>query len=237
MAAFGSDGRCLMRALEEELDDPAPADCGRCAVCTEPRFAGPVDAALSREAGEHLRGQPLEVDVKKMAPDAKGSMKRIPDEVRTEPGRALGRLGDSGWDDLVEAGKRAGRFDDELLAGAVALVRRWKPKVQWVAAIPSDRSGPLVPDFAARLAAALDLPFAPVVLRAEERPPQRGMENTPAAVENVRGAFAVESDLPPGPCLLVDDLRFSGWTLAMVGGQIRQRGCPAVYPLALSTAY
>ena len=29
MAAFGADGRCLMRALQEELDDPAPEDCGR----------------------------------------------------------------------------------------------------------------------------------------------------------------------------------------------------------------
>src|SRR3954465_5457420 len=29
MAAFGADGRCLMRALQEELDDPDPADCGR----------------------------------------------------------------------------------------------------------------------------------------------------------------------------------------------------------------
>src|SRR5215212_8079710 len=30
MASFGADGRCLMRALQEELDDPYPADCGRC---------------------------------------------------------------------------------------------------------------------------------------------------------------------------------------------------------------
>ena len=46
MAAFGADGRCLMRALQEELDDPAPVDCGVCAVCTAPRFDGPLDAGL-----------------------------------------------------------------------------------------------------------------------------------------------------------------------------------------------
>lgn len=237
MAAFGEDGRCLMRALEEELDDPAPADCGRCAVCTEPRFDAPVDAALARQAGEHLRGQPQVIDVKKMAPDAKGSMRAIPDAVRTEPGRALGRLGDAGWDDLVEQGKRAGRFDDELVEGAAALIRSWNPGVHWITAVPSLRTGPLVPDFAQRLAAALELPYAPVVHRTEDRPPQRQMENTPAAVANVRGAFAVDSELPEGPCLLVDDLRFSGWTLAMIGGQIRQRGASPVYPFALSTAF
>src|SRR5438046_3166503 len=38
MAAYGTDGRCLMRVLQEELDDPDPRDCGRCAVCTAPRF-------------------------------------------------------------------------------------------------------------------------------------------------------------------------------------------------------
>ncbi len=237
MAAFGADGRCLMRALEEELDDPAPADCGRCAVCTQARWDGPLDPAISRAALEHLRAQPLEIDVKKMAPDASGSMKKIPENVQSEPGRALARLGDAGWDRLVEAGKREGRFDDELVEGSAALIRRWGAPIAWVTAVPSNRTGPLVPDFAKRLAAALDLPYVDALNRAEERAPQRDMENTPMQVANVRGAFTAAGDLPEGPCLLVDDLRFSGWTLAMLGGQLRQRGCPAVFPFALATAY
>ena len=59
MAAFGADGRCLMRALREELDDPDPQDCGVCAVCTAPRFDGPLDPVLVREAALHLRSRPL----------------------------------------------------------------------------------------------------------------------------------------------------------------------------------
>jgi len=54
---------------------------------------------------------------------------------------------------------------------------------------------------------------------------------------NVRGAFRVTADPPPDGCLLVDDVRLSGWTLAMVGGQLRQRGSGPVYPLALATAF
>jgi ATP-dependent DNA helicase RecQ len=237
MFAFGADGRCLMRALEEELDDPAPTDCGRCAVCTAPRWDGPVDPAVTRAALEHLRAQPLDIDVKKMAPDASGAMKKIPDGVLPEPGRALARLGDAGWDKLVDAGKRAGRFDDELVQGAAALVRRWGPPIQWIAAVPSNRTGHLVPDFANRLAAELGVPYADVLHRTEDRPPQRDMENTPAQVANVRGAFRAAAELPAGPCLLIDDVKFSGWTLAMLAGQLRQRGCPAVFPLALATAY
>jgi len=89
----------------------------------------------------------------------------------------------------------------------------------------------------ARLAAALGLPFAPVVNRVEDRPPQREMANAAAQAANVRGAFAVDPALPDGPVLLVDDARLSGWTVAMVGGQLRRRGAPAVFPLVLTTAF
>jgi ATP-dependent DNA helicase RecQ len=63
------------------------------------------------------------------------------------------------------------------------------------------------------------------------------MANSQQQVANVRGAFRVKDPLPEGPCLLVDDLRFSGWTLAMLAGQLRRHGVPAVYPLALATAF
>jgi ATP-dependent DNA helicase RecQ len=237
MAAFGADGRCLMRALQEELDDPAPEDCGVCAVCTAPRFAGPLDPALVREAALHLRSRPLVLEAKKMAPDAEGKMKKLPDDVRAEEGRALARLGDGGWDPLVQSGRRGGRFEDELVAAAAEAVRAWRVPVAWVAAVPSRRSGDLVPGFARRLADALGLPFHPLLERVGDHPPQREMANSAQQVANVRGEFAVTGDVPGAPCLLVDDIRFSGWTLAMVAGQLRRRGAAAVYPFALATAF
>ncbi len=197
MAAFGADGRCLMRALREELDDPDPQDCGVCAVCTAPRYAGPLDPALVREAALNLRSRPLLLDVKKMAPDPEGKMRKLGDDVRAEEGRALARLGDGGWDPLVQAGRREGRFDDELVAAAAEAVRTWRAPVRWVAAVPSRRSGPLVPDFAQRLAAALGLPFHPVLERVGDNPPQREMTNSVQQVANVRGEFAVTHGPPP----------------------------------------
>ena len=225
-----------MRALQEELDDPAPADCGRCAVCAGARFAGPLDPELTRAAALHLRSRPLVLEVKKMAPGPDGGMRKLPDDVRAEEGRALARLGDGGWDPLVQAGRRAGRFEDELVDAAAEAVRGWGAPIAWVAAVPSLRSGPLVPDLAARLARALGVPCAPVLERVRDGAPQREMANSAQQVANVRGAFAVRAELPPGPCLLVDDVRFSGWTLAMLAGQLRRRGAPAVYPLALTSA-
>ena len=237
MAAFGADGRCLMRTLQEELDDPDPRDCGVCSVCSAPRFAGPLEPELVRAAALHLRSRPLALEVKKMAPGPEGRMRKLPEGVRAEEGRALARLGDGGWDPLVQEGRRTGRFDDELVAAAAETVRTWQAPVAWVAAIPSRRSGELVPDFARRLAHALGLPFQPVLERVGDNPPQREMANSAQQVANVRGQFAVTDTPPREPCLLVDDIRFSGWTLAMVAGQLRNRGAGPVHPLALSTAF
>jgi len=99
------------------------------------------------------------------------------------------------------------------------------------------RAPDVVTDFARRLAVAAGLPFAALVERVADRPPQREMANSAQQVANVRGAFAVTAAPPAGPGLLVDDVRLSGWTLAMVSGQLRRRGAEAVYPLALATAF
>ena len=229
MAAYGTDGRCLMRRLQEELDDPAPADCGRCSVCAGPRFATPPSPELVRAAQAHLRSRPLEFEQKRMAPDAEGAMRKIPEEVRVEPGRALARMGDAGWSAEVESGLAAGRVSDEVVAAAADVVRSWGVRVEWVAAVPG------ADDLAARLAEALSLPFHSVLARVEERPPQSEMRNAAQQVANVRGAFAVAGEVRRGPCLLVDDRRQSGWTLAMTGGQLRQRGAGAVHPFVLLT--
>jgi ATP-dependent DNA helicase RecQ len=237
MASFGADGRCLMRALQEELDDPDPRDCGRCSVCAGPRYAGPLDPGLVREAVDHLRSQPLVLEPKKMAPDADGRMRKIPADATVQEGRALARLGDGGWYPVVQAGLRDGRFAGDLVEAAQRLVRAWRPPARYVTAVPSQRHPALVDDLARRLADALGLPFLKLVERTGERPPQREMSNAVQQAANVRGAFRIVADPPGEPCLLVDDVRLSGWTLAMVGGQLRRRGSGPVFPLTLATAF
>ena len=60
------------------------------------------------------------------------------------------------------------------------------------------------------------------------------MANSAQQVNNVGAAFEIAADLPDGPVLLVDDTVSSQWTLTMVGSQLRQAGCPAVHPFALT---
>jgi len=237
MEKFGADGRCLMRALQEELDDPEPEDCGRCSVCTGPRFAGAPDPALVELAGRHLRSAPIELEVKKMAPSATGQMRKIPDEVRIEPGWALARFGDGGWWPAVERGLRDGAFDDDVVVALVTLLRGLEPAVAWITPVPSARHGDVITRLGARVAAALGVPAPALVRRADDRPPQSEMANAVQQAANVRGAFTVIAPPPPGTGVLLDDRRASGWTLAMLGGQLRMAGAERVVPLALASAF
>ncbi len=236
MAGFGSDGRCLMRTLQQELDDVEAEDCGRCSVCTGPRYGAALDPRLVQLAERHLRSHPIELEVKKMAPDATGAMRKIPDDVRIEPGWSLARIGDGGWWPAVADGLRAdGEFGDEVVTGLADLLRRGGVRAAWITNVPSTALGDKLAVLVRRLADELAVPHLELVARREQRPPQREMANAVAQAANVRGAFKVVSAPPSGTGVLLDDTRNSGWTLAMVGGQLRRAGAERVVPLVLGT--
>jgi hypothetical protein len=103
---------------------------------------------------------------------------------------------------LVRRGKyHDGRFSDELVDACRRLVEEWRPEPfpTWVTCIPSLRHPDLVPDFARRLATALDLPFELVLVKTEERPEQKSMKNSAHQAHNLDGALAiVEGGIPEG---------------------------------------
>ena len=235
MAAFGADGRCLMRVLQEQLDDPHASDCGRCSVCTAPRFARPPSPALVELAGRHLRSKPVELEAKKMAPDPAGTMRKIPEDARIDAGWALARFGDGGWWPAVARGLHEGTFEQEVVVGLADMVRGAGVPVAWVTTVPSARLGDVTVRLGERLAAELGVPHLRLVARREDRPPQREMANAVQQAANVRRAFAVTAEPPPGTGVLLDDRRNSGWTLAMVGGQLRRAGAQRIVPLVLGT--
>jgi ATP-dependent DNA helicase RecQ len=164
----------------------------------------------------------------------------IPATRRVEPGRALCIYGDAGWGQLVRADKYEHLcFSDRLVEAAAEMIReRWHPVPTplWLTAIPSKRHPALVPDFAARLAAALKLRYRQVLAVVSERPQQKDMRNSAQQASNVLGALRVDTACPAAPVLLIDDIVDSRWTLTVAGYLLREAGTTAVHPFALAVA-
>jgi ATP-dependent DNA helicase RecQ len=162
----------------------------------------------------------------------------IPDEHQARPGMALCFWGDAGWGGLVRRGKyQDGRFAEELVEACAALMREWQPEPAplWVTCIPSRRHPDLVPDFAERLAQALELPFHRVLVKTEDRPGQKSMFNSAQQARNVDGSLEIDrSAMPDGPVLLIDDMVDSRWTLTVAAWLLRSQGSSEVWPLALA---
>lgn len=216
----------LIRAL-----DGNPNEVGETGAPAEPLPTEPGQGTV-REAVKFLKGAFAVIEPRK-----KGPRKLIRPEHRAEAGRALCHWNDAGWGRLVRSGKyESGRFADELVEACAAMVRNWPraSEPEWVTCVPSLRHPDLVPDFAARLAGALELPFAPVLVKTESRPEQKTMENSARQAANVWGSFAVKAKPSPAPVLLVDDIVDSGWTFTVAAWLLRKRGSGEVWPLALA---
>lgn len=236
---------CLMAFLQAALDDPSQAACGQCRSCNPALLLNETyDNDLANRAGLFLRRsyQPLPPrkhwPASNMFTQSPLSGYRIPQEQLAEEGRALSLWRDAGWGQLVAHGKyQTNRFADELVAACVEMLQAWSldPVPRWVTCIPSLNHPELVPDFAARLATALGLPFVPCIEKARANSQQKFMENSYQQVRNLDGAFNI--NLEPKdyqPCLLVDDMIDSGWTFTVASALLRQVGCTKVYPMALA---
>ena len=101
--------------------------------------------------------------------------------------------------------------------------------------MPSLRHPDLVPDFAKRLANALDLPFYPALIKVEHCQEQKYMANSMQQAYNIDGSMKIDTEcIQSGPVLLVDDIINSRWTSTVAAWLLRSNGSGEVWPLALS---
>ena len=235
---------CLMECLAEALDDVGSRPCGKCATCRDQPIVDPaVSHATVVEAARFLRYSELSLECKvQVAKDAfleyelRGN---LPQDLRAETGRVLSRWGDAGWGQTVAEDKHRGHFRDQLVDAVVEMIsERWQPEppAEWVTCVPSRNRPDLVPSIAERLAAALGLPFEPIVAKVKDNEPQKAQQNRFHQCRNLDGAFAIQGAVPNGPVLLIDDVVDSGWTLTVVSALLRVSGSGPVWPLALATS-
>lgn len=249
MQAYIEGKQCLMQFLAMALDDPLAKPCGRCAVCRgKPVISTVISDAHLIKAQRFVRQSEMVMELAKQwdlsamptyVAQFAWSKLNIPPNLRGEPGRILSRWSEPVWGERVSKGKAARHFGDDLVDASVELIReRWNlsPAPAWVTCIPSNRHPDLVPDFSERLAAALGIPFHPVIIKTRDTDEQKEMENRYHQCHNLDGAFAVQTtgvDVT-GPVLLVDDVYDSGWTMTIATALLRQADSGPVFPYALA---
>jgi ATP-dependent DNA helicase RecQ len=236
---LGTEG-CRMAHLRGLLDDSDVTPCGRCDRCTGAPVAGPaadeIDPTLVSEARRRLRAGPVHLEPRKRWAGGDRTGNIAPGR-RLQPGWALCRLDDGGWGPEVKKAVADGVVPDEVITAAVALVRARtaSDRPAWVTAVPSSRRPGLVEGLARSIAAALGIPFADVVARVGDRPPQDTQENSLQQQANVDGAFAVTTDPAASTVLVIDDTISSGWTLTIVADLLRSHGAGPVVPFVLAS--
>jgi ATP-dependent DNA helicase RecQ len=96
------EAMCRMAFLQEALDDPTAAPCGRCDVCVGSWYSADIPEAAAEAASAALDRPGVELAPRAQWPtgadrlgvDVKGKI-GAPDQI--EPGRAVARLTDLGW--------------------------------------------------------------------------------------------------------------------------------------------
>jgi ATP-dependent DNA helicase RecQ len=235
--------QCLMTYLRNALDDQSIADCGRCSNCLgHPIVNVSPDEQAVKAAMLFLKRSEMPLELKKQAaPNSFVTYDisyNIPKSLRAKEGRVLSGWADAGWGRKVKDGFDGGHYCDELVEAVAEMIeKRWDLSAappQWITCIPSLRAPTLVPDFAKRLGDRLGLVFSPVIRKILDNAPQREQINRFHCCHNLDGVFAVDTDLPSGPVLLVDDTVNSAWTLTVASYLLRLNGSGEVLPLALA---
>ena len=237
MRRYAAGAGCLMEFLQEALDDPDPAPCGRCSVCTgelPAPGAQPTSSTVS-VARAFLRGLDVVLEPRKLWPAGlDGRRGRI---VGCGEGRALAFADDAAWGDAVALLDGAdGEVPPDVAAGVVEVLRRWSrtwERPVAVVPVPSRRHPRRVGSLAAHIATVGRLPLIEA-LSVDGAPPPVDAASS-ARAQALLAGMRIRDDVtvPPGVVLLVDDTYRSGWTATVAGALLRDAGATAVLPLVV----
>jgi ATP-dependent DNA helicase RecQ len=251
MLAWASLSTCRLRFLRESLDDDTATDCGRCDRCTSHTWQRSPDPLTVAAAHDLLRGGDIEIEPRRQWPSGLDEPRgKIAADQQARPGRALARVGDGGWNPVVELlisscdAEHSVEVPPDLVTAVAAILKRWNwtDRPTWICPMPSRRRTQLIDAVAHALGSLGNLPVHRG-LRPTPGEHVRGLQseqaNSAHQVANVWGRFQVDHDaLPPadvlsGPVLLVDDEVDSRWTVTVATSLLHAAGSGSVLPFAL----
>lgn len=241
MRQYAHGKGCLMAYLQTALDDPNPAPCGRCSVCTgelPSPGARPGDERLVA-ARNYLRGEDIVIEPRKLWPSGVGRKGKISGPME---GRAVAFADDPGWAEELLAMQRVGygSIPPELLAGAVAVLGRWRSvwparPVAVVAAPAFSVEAGANRAVAEHIGAIGKLPvFDLFRWRGDAAPTDVASAPVVAHLEQaIELDTAAARELPPGPVLLCATTMRTGWSITVASALLAEAGCGAVMPLVV----
>jgi len=239
MRRYAHGEGCLMAYLQQALDDPSPAACGRCSVCTgvlPPPGAAPGPQRLAA-AREYLQGVDVVVEPRKLWPQGVRRKGKIAGLVE---GRAVAFADDAGWSEQLLALQRTGygSIPPELLAGAVQTLRRWSKR--WpqrpvaVAAAPAFSVEMKANQaLAAFIAGIGKLPLVQLFSWSGGEAPSDA--SSAPLVAHLEQSIRLDPSVPvpAGPVLLCATTMRTGWALTVCGALLHEAGCPSTLPLVV----
>jgi len=236
MRRYAHGEGCLMRFLQEALDDPDPKNCGRCSVCDGqlPAPGARPSPELVTAAQRFFRGQDVVIEPRKLWPTGiAGHKGRIPG---LAPGRALAFADDPAWNEtLATLWRQDGPPPQEVLDATVEVLKRWSrtwSRPVAVVPMPSRRFPTLVRSVAAHLAEVGRLPLVDGL--AVGGPGPNADAASAVRVRDLLATMIVQPGVSfDGPVLLVDDTARSRWTLTVASALLTEAGATQVLPLVI----
>ena len=237
MRRYAAGAGCLMQFLQQALDDPDPAPCGRCSVCTRelPAPGSTPRTSTAELTRAFLRGIDVVIEPRKLWPSGiagrRGRIKGCGE------GRALAFADDAAWGDVVAGLASAdGPVPADVVDAMVTVLSRWaKSWERPVAVVPMpSRSYPrLVGSLAAHIAGVGKLPLLGALTVSGPPPPRDAASG--ARVEALLASLHLSDGtaVPHGPVLLVDDTYRTGWTATVAGALLTDAGATSVIPLVI----
>ena len=239
MRKYAHGDGCLMAFLQQALDDPSPAACGRCSVCTGALPSPGLTPSTERlqAAQAYLRGADLLVEPRKLWPAGVARKGRINGLAE---GRVVAFADDAGWaDELLEMQRTGyGTIPPALLQGAVAVLSRWSR--QWSARPVAVAAAPAFSvemkanqALATHIAAVGKLPLLNLFSwQGGEVAADTSSAPLVAALEQ-RVQLDRDVAIPGGPVLLCATTMRSGWSLTVAGAVLAEAGSPGAMPLVV----
>jgi ATP-dependent DNA helicase RecQ len=212
---------CQMLYLTKALDDPSAIRCGKCSTCLEGSWNWTEDW-LSREEIQKVSVY-FEKSYIIIQPRKKSSLTNRNLKFLYEEGIALSYYNELLGQEASRCKYKDGRFSDLLVKASGDKIRRFFKEKGLstnnlvVIPIPSNRRPQLVPEFAQRLADALQCIYKHIFAKRLDEPEQKSFLSSHNQEKGIRDYLYIKKDenLNNLHILLVDDFVDSRWTFAV----------------------